>query len=140
MAEVIARGLVENGETAEAEVRSAGTSTMDGRPASAGALRAARRRGLDLGDHASTSLSEELIRWADLVLTMGPSHLARVHALGGEGKSALLGAYALARDDALEPAVPDPFGGDHQVYEDTFVTLEGMVRAAMGRFPKEEEA
>jgi hypothetical protein len=70
---------------------------------------------------------------------MGPPHLARVHELGGQGKGALLGAYAVGDPSALEPAVPDPFGGDDTMYEETFLTLEGMVRAVLERLLKEGE-
>lgn len=139
MAEVIARRTVTEGRVGEAEFRSAGTSTVPGMPASAGALRAVRRHGLTLEDHASTPLSREAVDWADLILTMGPSHLSRVLELGGGGKSALLGAYAEGIDDALDPAIPDPIGGDDGTYEATFLTLESMVTAALERLAREEE-
>lgn len=138
MAEAIARSLTASKEMGEVEFRSAGTSTVPGHPASEGALRAAQRHGLILGAHSSTPLSPELIAWADLVLTMGPSHLIRVLELGGDGKSALLGAFARGSDDAMEPAVPDPYGGNDDEYEATFLTLEAMVTAALDRCSREE--
>jgi protein-tyrosine-phosphatase len=139
LAEVIAlRAGTEKG-TQEMEVRSAGTSTTAGLDASDGALRAAKRHGLSLESHSSTPLSREAVDWADLILTMGPSHLMRVHELGGDGKSALLGAYAGGSDDATGPAVPDPYGGDDEVYEATFRTLETLVRAALERLAGEAE-
>jgi protein-tyrosine-phosphatase len=121
------------------EVRSAGTSTMAGLDASEGASRAAERHGLSLQGHSSTPLSREVVDWADLILTMGPSHLVRVRELGGDGKSALLGAYAGGSDDAEGAAVPDPYGGGDEVYEATFRTLEAMVRAVLERLAGEPE-
>jgi protein-tyrosine phosphatase len=115
------------------EFRSAGTSTTAGLDASDGAHRAAERHGLSLQAHSSTPLSREAVEWADLILTMGPSHLIRVRELGGDGKSALLGAYAGGSDDATGPAVPDPYGGGDETYEATYRTLEAMVRAALER-------
>lgn len=138
MAEVLFRSLSEERDSQTFEVRSAGTSAAPGRPASHGALRAVLRHGLTLTDHASSPLSPELIEWADLVLTMGPSHLARVHELGGAEKSALLGAFAQGEDWLFDPAVPDPFGGDDETYEATFRTLEGLVIAALDRLSKEQ--
>ena len=138
MAEVLAKTLAENGGFRRIEVRSAGTSAAPGHSASEGALRAAHRHGLALRDHVSTPLSPELIAWADLVLAMGPAHLARIRELGGTGKSALLGAFSEGEDGALEPAVPDPFGGDDETYEATFRTLEEMVTAALDRLSKEQ--
>jgi protein-tyrosine-phosphatase len=119
------------------EVRSAGTSTMNGLDASEGALRAAERHGLSLQGHSSMPLSREAVEWADLILTMGPAHLIRVRELGGDGKSALLGAYAGGSDDPMGPAVPDPYGGGDEIYEATFRTLEAMVKAALERFAAE---
>jgi protein-tyrosine-phosphatase len=138
MAEVIARSLAGKGDPIHLDLRSAGTSTIPGLPASEGALGAARRHGLSLDSHSSTALSEELIQWADFILTMGPGHLIRVLEMGGNGKTALLGAFAAGTDDVVEPAVPDPYGGDDDTYERTFQTLEGMVRGAIARLAKED--
>ena len=123
---------------AGAEFRSAGTSTIPGLPASEGALRAGDRHGLRLEGHASSPLSRQLIDWADLILTMGPAHLITVLELGGEGKTSLLGAFSGGLDEAMEPAVPDPYGGDDEVYEATFLTLEPMVKSALDRLASEE--
>jgi protein-tyrosine-phosphatase len=139
MAEVIARRTVTEQGMAGREFRSAGTSTVPGLPASEGAQQAVRRHGLTLRGHSSSPLSRELIDWADLILTMGPSHLMTVLELGGNGKSALLGAFALGLGDALEPAVPDPYGGDDETYEATFLTLETMVTQVLGRLAREDE-
>jgi protein-tyrosine-phosphatase len=139
MAEAIARRLAAAAGSEELEFRSAGTSTVPGLPASEGALRAALRHDLTLVDHVSNPLSRELIDWADLILTMGPSHLLRVLEQGGEGKSALLGAFSQGLNEEMEPAVPDPYGGGDEVYEATFLTLEAMVTAALNRFSRSEE-
>lgn len=138
MAEAIAREMAREDRAFPMELRSAGTSTVRGLPASEGALGAARRHGLSLDAHASTPLSAELIRWADLILTMGPAHLLRVLELGGEGKTALLGAFANDADEAMGPAVPDPYGGDEETYERIFQTLEIMVSRALARLAKED--
>jgi len=138
MAEAIARSLARDGDSIRLDLRSAGTSTIPGLPASEGALGAARRHGLSLDAHASTALSADLIHWADLILTMGPGHLIRVLEMGGDGKTALLGAFAAGTDDAMEPAVPDPYGGDDDTYERTFQTLERMVRGAIARLSEED--
>jgi len=139
MAEAIARRLTAKTRIGALEFRSAGTSTIPGLPASGGAIRAAQRHDLTLQEHVSIPLSRELIDWADLILTMGPSHLLRVLELGGEEKSALLGAYSQGTGDGMEPAVPDPYGGNDEVYEATFLTLEAMVTAALDRLSGEEE-
>jgi protein-tyrosine-phosphatase len=139
MAEAIARYMAKELDLEGISFRSAGTSTIHGLPASQGALDAAHRHGLALDGHLSSPLSQELIETADLILTMSLSHLIRVVEMGGEGKSALLGAYAQEGDGrATEPSVPDPFGGDDQVYETAFLTLEAYVRGVLQRLPSQE--
>jgi len=141
LAEAIARRVAEESGVGGLKFRSAGTSTVPGLPASEGARRAAKRHGLSLESHASLPLSEAAVDWAELVLPMAPKHLERVLAAGGDGKAALLRAYAEGLEAVSEElAVADPFGGDDRVYEETFLTLEALVRAALGRLLGEEEA
>jgi protein-tyrosine-phosphatase len=123
--ETIARGLM------DVEVGSAGTSAWDGASASDGALLVAMERNLDLGGHQSQQLTPELVERADLILAMGPHHLERVEALGGEGKSTLLTSYA-SRDGEVA-GISDPFGGDLEGYRATFDELEEYVRRAFDR-------
>ena len=140
MAEAIARAAAQEAGLEEVSFRSSGTSAVPGLPASQGALGAAQRHGLALNAHLSSPLSQELIDWADLILTMGPSHLIRVMELGGEGKGVLLGAYAQGKDaTAMEPAVPDPYGGDDEMYEATFATVEAYVKAVLKRLAARRE-
>jgi len=134
MAEAIARAMAKELDLVGVSFRSAGTSTVPGLPASEGALHAARRHGVALDEHLSAPLSQEMIKTSDLILTMSLSHLIQVAEWGGEGKSALLAAYAQGEDGrATEPSVPDPFGRDDEVYEGTFLTLKAYLRAALKR-------
>ncbi len=143
LAEALARHAAGDQGLDGLEIRSAGTNAVPGEPASDGAKRVARRHGLDLEGHRSTPLDQELVTWADLVLTMSPMHLRRVLELGGEGKSALLGAFAREGegpgtwDSALD--VPDPFGGDDEAYERTLRMLGQYVVAALRVLAKEAE-
>lgn len=140
MAEVLARKLASDSGLERVEFSSAGTSTVLGLPASEGAQKTARSHGLSLDDHRSTPLSPELVERADRIFAMGPTHLHRVREMGGEGKSALLGAFARPEQGPENHlAVPDPFGETEEVYEETFQTLEIYVGLALGRLAEEEE-
>ena len=140
MAEAIARSTAASMGLAQMEFRSAGTSAIPGLTASAGALAASERNGLNLDSHRSSPLSRDLTRWADLILTMGPSHLMRALEMGGEGKSQLLGVFALGRGtEDGDLAVPDPYGGDDDLYEATFQTLDRYVSQALRRLALEGE-
>lgn len=135
MAEAIARRIVDERGWTRVEVASAGVSTLTGLPASEGAIRAAGARGLDLTDHESAQLTGDRVEEADLILVMTPSHRAAAENLGGEGKTALLGAFAAGREDEEGGhwAVPDPFGGDDVAYRETFDSIEEMVRRVLSR-------
>jgi hypothetical protein len=60
--------------------------------------------------------------------------------MGGGGKAFLLGAFAgpgdplaATRESGEALAVPDPFGGDDEIYEETFRTLETFVESTLNK-------
>lgn len=136
LAEALARrGADERGWTHLA-VASAGVAAGPGSPASDGSREAAEQVGLDLGDHASTPLTEALVEDADLILVMSPHHLMRVVELGGGGRATLLTAFAEGREgeEAFDaPAIPDPFGGPLEEYVRTRDRLDTLVRQVLDR-------
>jgi protein-tyrosine-phosphatase len=123
--EAIERGLV------EVEVSSAGTSAWDGASASDGALLVALERSLDLSAHRARQLTPEIVSQHDVILAMGPHHLERAEALGGEGKSHLLTAFAASSSGGK--AINDPFGGDLEDYRETFNELQREIRRVFDR-------
>ena len=131
MAEAIARRLLEQRGATGVEVSSAGTAAWDGAPASEGAYLATLERGLDVSAHRARQLTTDLVAAADLVLGMSAHHVARAEALGGKGKSHLLGEYAGASADSAQ--VEDPFGGDLDEYRRTFTQLEALLAVAVER-------
>ncbi len=143
MAEVLSRRIASESGLHSVEIRSAGTHAGPGSQASGGAQRTVRRHGHSLEGHASIALSRELVEWADWIFAMGPGHLHRLRARGGGEKATLLGAFASGEGpdgmggDGDHLAGPDPFGGDDEVYERTFQTLEKFVKLAMKRLAGE---
>ncbi len=129
LAETIARRMIADRGIPDLTVGSAGTSAWADTPASDGALLVALEQGIDLGDHRSRPLAQELVREAQIILTMGPHHLDRAEALGGAGRSWLLTDYAWG----TPRPVSDPFGGDLEVYRATFVELEEAIAAVLDR-------
>jgi protein arginine phosphatase len=132
MAEVLALREVERRGWEQVRVSSAGVAARPGVPASAEAVEAVSRAGLDLRAHRSRPLSTQLVRWADLILCMSESHVGAVERLGAGEKCALLASFAVG-DDEGGRSVSDPFGGGPEVYEATFREMEGHVSAALGR-------
>lgn len=131
MAEAIARRLLEQRGITGVEVSSAGTAAWDGAPASEGAYLVTLEHGLDVSAHRARQLTTDLVAFADLVLGMSAHHVERTEALGGKGKSHLLGEYAGV--PGADPEVEDPFGGDLDEYRRTFTQLETLLAAAMER-------
>ena len=131
MAEAIARQLLAERGLSGIELQSAGTSAWDGASASDGAILVGLEHQLDLGLHRARQLTRELVADADLVLAMGPHHLERIEALGGEGKAHILTAYA--SHGAVTTPVSDPFGGDLDVYRATVAELERELRLVLDR-------
>jgi protein-tyrosine-phosphatase len=133
LAEAIARREAIGRGREDVEVGSAGTSAWDGAPASDGSLLVALERQLDLGGHSARQLTAELVREADLILTMAPHHLERVLALGGDGKSHMLTTFA--RADGDPDGVADPFGGDLDLYRATYEELLRDIRRLFDTLP-----
>lgn len=138
MAEAITRKIaVEKGLT-ELDVASAGTSAWDSAPASDGGLLVAMERGMDLSEHRAQSLTRELVRSSDLILAMGPHHLERIEALGGEGKAYLLSDYAT--HGKSKRAISDPIGAELEVYRATADELEEEIRRVVERITVERSS
>ncbi len=131
MAEAIARRKVGERGWSHVAVQSAGIAAAAGAPAARNAVAVAREHGLDLGGHLSQPLTIELVGWADLILAMGPSHLAAVVEWGGPEKAALVTEFA-GGDAAGEP-IHDPFGGDEELYRQTFRELDRAVDGVLAR-------
>jgi len=111
------------------EVRGAGLATDGGAPAEPGALRAARRFGVDLGTHRSRPIDGDALAWADLVLGMEGRHVAAVRALRPEaaGRAFILGEFA-GRPPFL---IPDPWGRPDAVFERTFRRIDAATSAVV---------
>lgn len=115
----------------DVRVGSAGISAWDGAPASEGSYLVALERGLDLSTHRARMLTTELVREADLVLTMTTAHSHRVVDMGGAGKTHPLASWAGA--DGSHADIPDPFGGDVAVYRAVADRLAPLIGAVVAR-------
>ena len=135
MSEAIARALAGERPLHDVEVQSAGTAAWEGAPASDGALLVALERQIDLSAHRARLLTRDMVQESDLILVMSPHHLERVEALGGKGKAHLLTSYASR--GAIDRPVGDPFGGDLDIYRETYDELQAEIRRALDRLEAE---
>lgn len=132
LAEALMRRELERRGADNVAVISAGTGAWDGAPASEGAYLVGLEHGLDLSSHRARLLTRDVVRDADVILTMARHHRARVDELGGQGRTHVLGEYAGRSGPDAE--VGDPFGSDLEVYRATFAELEDLVQRAVDRF------
>jgi protein-tyrosine-phosphatase len=131
MAEALLRQALASRGADQVTVSSAGTGAWDGAPVSEGAYLVGLEHGLDLSGHRAQLLTRELVRSADLILTMSAHHSARVAELGGEDKVHVLGEYAGGEEG--EGEVSDPFGADLASYRATYDELEKMIGGVVSR-------
>jgi len=129
MAEAIARKVAIERGLSDVEVSSAGTSAWEGAPASDGALLVSMERGMDLNEHRAQNLTRDLVRSHDIILAMGPHHLERIEALGGEGKAFLISDYS-SRGASHRP-ISDPVGAELDVYRATADATEYAIYDAL---------
>ena len=134
LAEGIARREAVERGLSDLDIGSAGTSAWNGTPASDGALLVALEHHIDLSLHRARQLTREMVLSHDMILAMGPHHLERIEALGGEGHAFLLSAYASPGSDR---AISDPFGGDLDVYRAAYYELERDIRRVFDRIAAE---
>jgi protein-tyrosine-phosphatase len=135
MAELIARKVARERGMTDIEIGSAGTAAWEGAPASDGALLVGLERDSDLSGHAARLLTREMVDSYDLILTMGPHHVERIEALGGKGKTYLLTSYGSR--GACDRPIGDPFGGELDLYRETYDELEREIRRAFDRLAAE---
>ena len=122
LAEGIAKTIFPQCLSEDIEISSAGSSAMEGLPASDLAVQVARKHGIDLSKHKTRLLSRSLVKQADLIVTMASKHRQTVGILE---PSALEYTYLLTDlCDDVDGDVPDPIGGDFDVYQQALDTIE----------------
>lgn len=99
------------------KVKSAGLYANPGEPASKGTATVLTEKGIS-HHHISSQVTEELLDWADAVLTMTASHkqLIDIHFPHFQDKVMML------KD--VDGDVADPFGGPDSEYRKTFEELD----------------
>ena len=98
-------------------VESAGTAAWEGQPATGPTLTISARDNVDLSEHRSRRLTRPMVREADLVLVMEPSHLSAVLALGADpARVHVISDWPAPGDPDLP--LSDPYGGSVEAYEE----------------------
>lgn len=102
-------------------IASAGIAAMTGGRSSPGALDVMKERGLDLSSHESQPLTDRLVKYADLILTMTHGH-----------RDAILAQWPAASDRTKvlchdHSDVSDPIGGPTEMYRRCAEQIEAQL-------------
>jgi protein-tyrosine phosphatase len=115
------------------EVRSAGVFAIDGNNASTNAVEALSEKGIQC-THQSSSLSEELVEWATIILTMTNNHKQSVIDLYPHvGRKTYTLVEYVAENDMEKRDITDPFGGPLHMYRQTLADLEGLIKKLLNK-------
>jgi len=109
----------------DARVLSAGLCAVEGQPASAHMLAAAREYGIDLALHRSRQLTAELLAATDFAVCLSASHAKRLASVAPPETLRVLGG-----------GIPDPFGGGPEEYR----ACAGQIAAALPALRRELRA
>jgi protein-tyrosine-phosphatase len=115
MAEAIFKSKVAGDENASGwRVESAGTWAAGGQPAAEFSRQVMQERGLDINEHRSQSITRELMRHFDLILTMEKNHK---EALRVEFPEFAARVYLLSEMAGYSHEIYDPIGRSRSDYQ-----------------------
>lgn len=127
---LLKKRLTELGKT-DITVRSAGIRALDGYPPMPETVEVMKAEGVDLGNFKAMSITEELIKNSDLILTMGRMHKDEIVKLvpASASKTFLLKEYGRSGKNAKvdDPEIPDPIGLDAHGYKICLETLKNEI-------------
>lgn len=108
------------------ETRSAGTLGIEGMEPSENTQMVLAEEGIDTEGYASSTLTPELVNWADIILVMEPLHKERIVEMdpAAGAKTFLLGEF---NENANEKGIPDPIGRPLVFYRLTFEFIKDSI-------------
>jgi len=113
-----------------AVVNSAGTHALHGHQAEPLAVKAMAAAGIDIRDHRARHITREMVRQADLILTMEQAHLETIQQMLGWNKEhvqLLMNFNPLAHG----PEIEDPYTGPFSAYQTCLKTLEPCIEGVI---------
>jgi len=127
----MAAGLLQHALAAQPEplrsvkVESAGVAARHGERVSENSVLALRKVGIDISQHTSRPLTQEMLDRAAVVICMTESHRAMIQ-LQASPPPKHLHLFREFMPDGADKEIPDPFGGPLKIYE---MSRDEMVEA-----------
>ena len=113
--------------------RSAGIYALDGSPASREAVRVMAEMDIDLRGHRAQQLNDDLIQWADLILTMTEAHYREIVSQYGVPAEKI---YTLGKFSSIPADIIDPYGSGADTYRQCAMQIQSMIRVIIKKFIK----
>jgi protein-tyrosine-phosphatase len=117
------------------KVQSAGIAAFNGGPIASHVQELLEEKGIQT-EHASQSVTLELMEWADLVLTMTQSHKQQLALFFPEKGESIYTLKQYVHPEAKETDVIDPFGGSLDIYRETMHELEDLLERLISKDKK----
>ncbi|NLB88124.1 MAG: low molecular weight protein arginine phosphatase [Syntrophomonadaceae bacterium] len=138
MAEALLAALwQEQDNDLELKTLSAGVFTLDGMPASEEAIQVMKEYGIDISNHRSKQLTEDIIKQANLILTMTDSHRKTIMDKFPDYKSLV---FTINEYIDLDGDIVDPFGRGLQAYYETAEQLKEVMAKVVEKVKREMQA
>ncbi|WP_029100388.1 low molecular weight protein arginine phosphatase [Brevibacillus thermoruber] len=129
MAEALFRAKAADGQW---EVRSAGVAAFDGQPASPHVLQVLAERGIE-HDHQARRLNDEMVAWADLILTMTQGHKAMIQGMFPGAAEKVFTLREFVGVEGMSD-IADPFGGTVEDYRRCAEEIEESLDRLFDKF------
>ena len=110
-------------------IESAGIFAEGGQPASENAVKAMAEMGIDITEHRTQPVTEELIKKSDIILTMTQGQKKLLEPLAKDK------VYTLLEYSGGEGDISDPYGGDLEEYKETAQEIYDALTDAAEKMP-----
>ncbi len=119
--------------------RSAGFHPEENRPADSRMVAIASDHGISMNSFRSTTLTQELANWADLIFVMEATHISRLETLSAQvaEKAYLLGGLTIG-EEAVE--IADPYNQPEPVYRSTYQQVARCIEGMKTLIPADQAA
>lgn len=120
MAEGLMKSKIPSELQSHVQVASAGTLGIYGSPATPLAIKVMEDQGVDISQHRSQGVTDELLADADLIFAMAIEHVdfLRRYFPNYRENVYLLGSFDRPADDRRDDNINDPIGGDLMIYQE----------------------
>ena len=130
VAEAVLRNRLQERGMDDWTVRSAGTWAIQERAAAKNSIRVLAERGMDIADHRSRMVTNEILDQADLILCMESGH---VEALKAEFPEAAHRIHLLSAMAGEKTSISDPYRGPLEEYKRMATIVTDLIDRGLQR-------